>query len=231
MKSNDLIIPCSWEEREPLFVKSLLYVPPLYDQHQNFSSAEWNAYLNSNSSLVVEYCSGNGQWIIDQAMKHPEKNFIGVDKRFDRVKKIWKKIDVYNLKNLVAVFGDGLTFSQFYLQDQIIDEIYINFPDPWPKRIHGKNRLIKSDFVKEMHRLLKKEGKAILVSDNSPYIEEMKKVFIAEKNWKSAFPPPYHITEWEGYGVSFFETLFRRKNCAIHYLHFIKELFSHDNQP
>lgn len=224
MNAPDLKIPCTWETREPLFIKRLLYVPEYYQGHKDFISEEFSSYLHEDKDLIIEYCSGNGQWIIEQAIKHPSKNFIAVEIRFDRAKKIWKKIHAYNLKNLIVIFGDGREFSKYYLPKKIVSDIYINFPDPWPKEKHAKNRILQKTFIEQMKGLLKKEGRVYLSTDHKSYLESTKTLFLNDSEWISPFPDPYHVTDLEGYGTSFFDELFRKKKKTVYYLNFIKNV-------
>ena len=157
LKPKDLCIPFNWAERRPCIFDSFLCVPNHYFEHDQFSMPQWSEIFENEQPIHLEYCSGNGQWIIEQASKHPKINWIGVEKRIERVKKIWAKGQNRGLKNLLTVFGEASTFTKYYLKEHSISQIYVNFPDPWPKKKHEKNRLIQVPFVKEMGRISKKK--------------------------------------------------------------------------
>lgn len=224
MNEQELLIPCSWETRKALFVKRLLYVPDYYQDHKDFFSEELSLFVEQENPLIVEYCSGNGQWIIEQAQKNPHKNFIAVEKRFDRARKIWKKIHSYDLKNLVVVLGAGEEFSSYYMPKNSIDQIYVNFPDPWPKEKHAPKRILKKTFIDQIKVLLKKNGDFFLSSDHQGYVEAVKEIFLQDKEWKCPFKAPFHVHDMKDYGTSFFDTLFRHQDLKIYYLHFIKNV-------
>lgn len=224
MKALNLKIPYTWETRKSYFGKRLLYVPEFYQEHESFSSDEYSQFLNEKEDLIVEYCSGNGQWILEQAKKYPNKNFIAVEKRFDRAKKIWKKIHTQALSNLIIVLGDGRVFSKYYLPRETISSVYINFPDPWPKQCHKKNRILQPLFIDMLKNLLKDQGSVYISTDHKGYMEDAKSFFLGVSGWGCPFPDPYHVTDLENYGTSFFDTLFRQKKETIYYLNFIKNV-------
>jgi tRNA (guanine-N7-)-methyltransferase len=222
MKPKDLKCPFRWETRRPLIFDRVLFVPTHYDKH-----CEWefpgftDATIFGNAHpILVEYCSGNGDWIAAKALQFPHFNWIAVEKRFDRVRKIWSKMQNKQINNLWIVCGEALTFSRFYLPPESIDEVFVNFPDPWPKRGHAKHRLIQTPFVEECTRIVKPGGNMTLVTDDGDYSQQMIHVLTSHACWASRFPDPHYTTNWPGYGDSFFETLWRAKGCVIRYHQF-----------
>lgn len=160
---------------------------------------------------MVEYCSGNGEWIAEQARLKPHLNWIAVEKDFSRARKIWVK----EVPNLLVVCGDGLIFTQFYAPR--VSEGYINFPDPWPKLRHAKHRLIRKEFVEALSSLMEQGSHLTCATDESRYAEEIKKEFGAQ-GWNLLF----HKQEWQDYGASFFRTLWLQKGKTIHYVRYQK---------
>ena len=140
MHPKELKIPCSWEDRKPCLLDQLLYIPNYYQDHDKVDF-ELSFFKNDNP-IMIEYCSGNGQWIIEKAMSNKEFNWIAVEKDFGRIHKIWNKMKDKNLENLFIVFGEAYIFTHFYLLKDTVSSIFVNYPDPWPKRKHAKNRLI-----------------------------------------------------------------------------------------
>ncbi len=212
MKAAELKYPYSWEDRYPILEKGVLFIPKYYEAHTSFSLFE------EGRRVFVEYCSGNGAWILQKALENPDVLWIAVERRLDRVRKIWSKMHNQNISNLLIVCGDAVTFSEHYIPDHCIEGIYVNFPDPWPKKKHAKNRLFQSPFVKALARVVKREGSATLVTDDLPYCLQMIETMRVE--WDSAFAEPYYVTEWPSYGDSYFDSLWRAKERTIHYLHF-----------
>lgn len=222
MRPKNLKFPFRWEERAPLFADGVLYVPRYYFSHEAFADEGFTKALEEFSSVAIEYCSGNGTWIAEKAAEKPETLWIAVEKRFDRVQKIWAKKKNHGLENLLIVCGAAEAFTKHYLKDGCINEIYVNFPDPWPKEKHAKNRLFQRPFIEEMKRVAKEDARVLLVTDDVEYSEQMLQEMTGEGLFAPALSAPHYSTEWEGYGTSFFEVLWREKGRTIRYLPFVQ---------
>ncbi len=216
MKAAELKYPYTWENRCPIMEKGVLFIPKYYETHTPFHLFE------EGRRVFVEYCSGNGAWVLQKAKENPDVLWVAVERKLERVKKIWAKMHNQNISNLLIVCGDAVTFSEHYLPDHCIERIYVNFPDPWPKKKHAKNRLFQAPFVKALSRVVKFGGSAILVTDDLPYCLQMLETMMVE--WDSVFDEPYFVTEWPSYGDSYFDSLWRAKDRTIHYLHFKNRL-------
>jgi tRNA (guanine-N7-)-methyltransferase len=225
MKPKNLKFPFKWEERTPQISNGVLFVPQYYDKHHEWPKDDWHSLFQNYANKNVEYCSGNGTWIIEKAKQDPEVLWIAVEKRFDRVRKIWSKKQNYNIHNLLIVCGEAYVFSRYYLNESSLDHVFVNFPDPWPKEKHAKNRLLQKNFVEELSRLVKKGGTTTLVTDDEPYSGQIIFEMCQSKLWDPCFQDPYYRTEWPGYGDSYFDQLWREKGRMIRYMQFenIKE--------
>ena len=133
MKPKDLKPVFSFETRRPLLIDRIFYVPIYYENHRGFTLPDLRDFFGNENPHCIEYCSGNGDWILEKALQEPEKNWIAVEKRFDRIRKIWAKMKNKSIFNLLIVCGEAFTFTKNYLQANVIEHVYINFPDPWPK--------------------------------------------------------------------------------------------------
>lgn len=201
----------------------LLPDPPILP----FSGWYQPLFFEKIQPIYIEYCSGNGAWIAAKAKEMPHINFVAVEMKWSRACKTWKKIYSNDLDNLLVINAEGLYATKYYFPTNSIDEVYINFPDPWPKRRHANFRLINKQFTIEMMRILKTGGFITTVTDDVDYsktmIEELKNFKTIDNGMLlSKFPDPYFITEWEGYGTSYFEELWREKQKIIHYHRFKK---------
>jgi tRNA (guanine-N7-)-methyltransferase len=222
-KAKDLRYPFSWEERKPAIHQGVLFVPKYFGHHHEWNFPGWEdpAVFGKQSRVFIEYCSGNGAWIFTRAQKQPLDHWVAVEQKFDRASKIWAKRQNSALSNLFVVLGEALTFTSCYISKRSVDGVFINFPDPWPKLKHAKNRLLQAPFVKELSRVIKIGGEVVLVTDDAPYALQMQKEMMAHPAFKPLFPEPYYATEWPEYGSSYFDSLWRGKGKTIHYLRFV----------
>jgi len=221
MKPKELKSPFSFEERRVLLLDRVLFVPEYYDAWHTFQLPPFHDPLlfGNTHPVKIEYCSGNGTWIAEKARENPSINFIAVEKDFERARKIWSKIKNYALSNLIVVAGEALSTTRHYIPSHSLEEVYVNFPDPWPKRRHFKHRLITPLFAEEVARVLKEQGVATLVTDDPDYSALMIEAF-HQSGFRSLYPDPWYTPHLEGYGTSFFETLWREKGRVIRYHQF-----------
>ncbi|MCP5470223.1 MAG: tRNA (guanosine(46)-N7)-methyltransferase TrmB [Chlamydiales bacterium] len=201
MKPKDLKSPFKFEERRPLLQDGVFYLPEFYTGPH--IELEWE-------TSCIEFCSGNGDWIIERALRDPELRFVAVELRFDRVRKIWSKMRNRGVKNLLIVCGEAFTFSRHYIPDAGALEVYINFPDPWPKRKHAKHRLMQKPFLDEMARIV--QGNFTFVTDDEVYMAQAEELLEAHPDFSGKV-----VRSLPGYGSSYFEELWREKGKEILY--------------
>lgn len=215
MRPKDLKFPFTWEERRPALHEGLLIVPKYYEGHDAFADT-----ISFSKPLHIEYCSGNGDWVLERAQKDPESQWVAVEQDFERVRKIWSKMRNRKVENLLIVCGEAHTFTRYYLPNETVAEIFINFPDPWPKSKHAKHRLIQEPFAAEVGRVVKKGGLASFATDDFPYASQMIEVMRGVPSWETTLPDPYFTFDWTSYGSSWFSHLWTRLGRTIHYMQF-----------
>jgi tRNA (guanine-N7-)-methyltransferase len=207
MKPKDLKSPFSWKERSPHYADSVLYVPIYYEEHDG------SVYpgFEREAPIHVEFCSGNGDWIIAKALAHPEINWIANEMQFNRVRKIWSKMKNHDVTNLHIVCGMAEDFTDHYLRENMIDAAYVNFPDPWWKDRQAKHRLIKDPFISTLSNRMKGEGSMTLVTDFPAYASQMHNEFNLSPLWQ------HRSCELNptSYGYSYFESLWKSKGLDM----------------
>jgi tRNA (guanine-N7-)-methyltransferase len=107
---------------------------------------------------------GKGNFIIDMALKHPEINFIGIERYESVMCRAIEKLDNLDLPNVRLICLDALGLGDVF--DHEIDTIYLNFSDPWPKKRHAKRRLTSHVFLEIYDELFKKDKVIIQKTDN-----------------------------------------------------------------
>ncbi len=198
----------------------VLYIPSFYSEHEKWSFPGFETIFGRSAPVFVEYCSGHGDWVIQKALAQPDACWIAVEKRFDRVRRIWAKMHNFNVPNLLIVCGEAQVFSRFYLPAQSVDGFFINFPDPWPKNKHAKHRLVQQPFLDDLIRAGKSGAEVAIATDDLPYAQQAVEVF--QTPWQSRLPAPHYTTGVESYGSSWFERLWKELGRTIYYLQFVK---------
>ncbi|MEM7175307.1 MAG: tRNA (guanosine(46)-N7)-methyltransferase TrmB [Chlamydiota bacterium] len=213
--------PYSFEERRPTLINRVFFLPPHYFGELGVLSWESPKLFGNHHPVHIEYCSGNGEWIIDRALRYPQWNWVAVEKKFKRVRKIYAKREKRQLKNLAIVAGDAIALTKHCLALNSVAAIYINFPDPWPKKKHAKHRLIQEEFVDNLSQVVLPAGTFTLVTDHSDYWEQIRVILEKVAIWKAVSVPARFEEE---YGSSYFDRLWRSKGLPIRFLAYQKKV-------
>ena len=139
-------------------------------------------YFKNNNPIVLELGCGKGEYTVGLAKRFPQKNFIGVDIKGNR---IWTgaKTAIESNMNNVAFIRTRIDFIESCFSDHEVDEIWITFPDPQPQKTRVRNRLTNMMFINRYKKILKPGGFINLKTDNEPFYEYTKEV-VAENNLK-----------------------------------------------
>lgn len=216
MKPKDLKCPYSWDERHVKYDDQVLFVPDYYEDFSPEDFPGWEKIFGNDQSVYVEFCSGNGTWIAEKAKEFPQINWVAVEKRFDRVRKIWSKAKNEGLSNLLVVSGEAWVTSQNLFPQGSVKQAFINFPDPWPKKRHAKHRIVQTPFAEELRRLVCPGGVVTIVTDDPTYSGQIQEV-MGELEGAQSLHPRGYTNEFKGYGTSYFDALWRGLGREIRY--------------
>src|SRR5688572_6922261 len=108
---------------------------------------KWRSEIFKNKhALVVELACGKGDYALALAKKYPDKNFIGIDSKGARIFTGSKAATEQNITNLVFARMRIENITNFFNPGEV-DEIWITFPDPFPKEKNEKRRLTFRSFL------------------------------------------------------------------------------------
>ncbi len=137
---------------------------------------KWNTVFGRTAPLILEVGMGKGRFIIDMALKHPEADFIGIERYESVMVKALRKLDRRkdagealpgNLKFMCADAAD----LKDYFAPKEVDRVFLNFSDPWPKDRHAKRRLVSRGFLSVFGDILKEDGEIEFKTDNRDLFE------------------------------------------------------------
>ena len=140
-------------------------------------------------SLEVELGCGDASFLAEYAGRHPERNFIGVERLLGRIRKLDRKGRRAGLTNLRGVQIESSYFLQYLLPPHPASALHVYFPDPWPKKRHRKNRLINESFPQLATAALAPGGVVYLRTDDEDYFAQMTDVFGANKEYQRIETP------------------------------------------
>ena len=131
---------------------------------------KWNTYFKNDNPIYLEIGTGKCTFIYEMAKKYPNINFIGVE-RIDTVLAFGVK-DLENeerLNNLVLMNYDAERIYDLF--DKEIDELFLNFSDPWPKKRHEKRRLTSIGFLEKYDIIFSSDKVINFKTDNRELFE------------------------------------------------------------
>lgn len=125
---------------------------------------KWQSVFGNNNPIYIEIGMGKGDFILENALTNPNINYIGIEK-FDSIMALAiKKIEKYDLENLKLIRMDALDINNVFHHE--IDQIFLNFSDPWPKERHAKRRLTSDVFLSKYNDIFRKDALIEMKTDN-----------------------------------------------------------------
>ncbi|MEM9859256.1 MAG: tRNA (guanosine(46)-N7)-methyltransferase TrmB [Bacteroidota bacterium] len=126
----------------------------------------WNKHFQNEQPITLELACGKGEYTIGLARKFPERNFIGIDIKGDR---IWKGAGIALEEGLdnVAFLRTHLLELEHFFENGEVNEIWITFPDPRPKDRDEKRRVTHTRYFDLYKKILNRNGWLRLKTDNT----------------------------------------------------------------
>ena len=122
---------------------------------------------------IIDIGAGYGESTLAIAETHSGKQVIACEKFIDGINKIAEKSFEYSLNNILIFHGNVHQLLDEYCPHNSISEIWILFPDPWPKKRHFKRRLINFNFFTKIRDFLKNDATIHIASDSKSYISDI----------------------------------------------------------
>ena len=129
--------------------------------------------INKNKYNIIDVGPGYGESTIDIAKNDFTKHVIACEKYIDGINNIAKDNFKNSLKNISIFHGNVHQLLDECCLIESISEMWILFPDPWPKKKHNKRRLINVTLFNKLNKFLKKNAIIHIASDSKPYISEI----------------------------------------------------------
>lgn len=126
--------------------------------------------FGNKKPTALEIGFGEGEFIINLSLSNSDRNYIGIEKKRGRFKKAVKLADKLYISNLKLLNMEAeIALSQIFNKN-LFDIVYINFPDPWPKNKHLKHRLFNPLFIKNLSKVIIRNGVLIIKTDHKDFM-------------------------------------------------------------
>jgi tRNA (guanine-N7-)-methyltransferase len=191
---------------------------PLFTSIKN----HWgNEFFKNSNPIVLELGCGKGEYTVGLAKLFPDKNFIGIDIKGDRIAVGSEKATERGLNN-VAFLRTKIHELERFFDENEVSEIWITFPDPQVLQSGERRRLTNPRFLEIYKKILKKDGCLHLKTDSSSFFEYSLKVLdtfgTRELNYTTdLYNSSLNVRH---FGIKTrFEEIFTAKGFSINYLY------------
>ena len=191
-------------------------------EHPVWMKGKWKEYFKNDNPITLELACGKGEYAIGLGKLYPERNFIGIDIKGNRIWRGAKTAIDEGLHNIgfVRTIIDQLTD---YFEKDEVSEIWITFPDPQLRFSKAKKRLTHPKFLRLYQQIMQKDGLIHLKTD-SPDLYQFTKTVInlfeleLLQDTDDVYATPEISQELSI--KTYYESLDIAKSNRIHYLQF-----------
>ena len=130
----------------------------------------WRSLKPDATALWVEVGCGKGEFTAETAQANPEVLLIAVERCREAMVVAMEKARDMGLKNVFYIDMDVANIEEIFAGEEI-DRLFINFPDPWPRKKNAKRRLTHRGFLDKYCRVVRTGGEFHFKTDNAPLFE------------------------------------------------------------
>ncbi len=142
-------------------IQSSSYVVQQPEQYRG----RFQELFGNDHPLEIEVGMGKGKFIMELAARHPEINYIGIERYSSVLLRALQKREELELPNIYFMCVDAKQLHEIFAPGEVA-RIYLNFSDPWPKDRHARRRLTSPDFMEVYDQILAKDGVVEFKTDN-----------------------------------------------------------------
>jgi tRNA (guanine-N7-)-methyltransferase len=121
--------------------------------------------------LEIDLGCGDGSFLLEMAARHPERDFLGVERLLGRVRKVCRRIGRLGLANARVLRLESRYTVEWLLPHRSVSRLHLLCPDPWPKLRHHRRRLVQAGFLQALWDVLEPGGEFLFKTDHPEYFE------------------------------------------------------------
>jgi len=140
--------------------------------------------------IILEIGFGNGENLINLAKENSQNLYIGSEVYMAGIGQVLGAINANELTNIRLITGD-IRLLIDKINESVFDEVLIICPDPWPKLKHHKRRMINSEFLDSIYKVLNPDGHLFMSTDWENYAESINESINQNSDFKILNSSPY----------------------------------------
>jgi tRNA (guanine-N7-)-methyltransferase len=191
-------------------------------EHQEAPKGKWDSAFDKKRPLTLELGCGKGEYTLGLAKMYPDRNFVGLDIKGNRIWRGAKTALAEGLQN-VAFLRCQINLIAEYFESGEVDSVWITFPDPQPRDGKAKKRLTHPLYLERYRQISGKSIDIHLKTDSPLFYEFTLEVIKDEKlelvvanddiyNWNER-PEELNIR-------TFYEDIWQKQGISSKYIHF-----------
>lgn len=183
---------------------------------------DWPAVFGNDYPLALEIGCGIGDFIARTAAEAPATNFIAIDFYNKGCYKTVRRLEKHGLTNVRVLREEARQFIASRIPVGVLSAVYINCPDPWPKKRHRKRRLVNRPFVEFLRDYLAPGGDLYFATDFVDYGLDVADLMPSVAGFTNVLAPDRYRHELVGYHLSKYMLKFMGEGKKIHFVHYRK---------
>ncbi|MBM7621375.1 tRNA (guanine-N7-)-methyltransferase [Bacillus tianshenii] len=146
--------------------ENAFYCIPNPEEHKG----KWAALFGNSNPIHIEVGTGKGTFITEMAKANPDINYIGIELFESVIVKALERAVTADIPNVKLLNVDAKKLTEIFEKGEV-NQVYLNFSDPWPKGRHEKRRLTYKDFLDLYKTVLVEQGEIHFKTDNRGLFE------------------------------------------------------------
>jgi tRNA (guanine-N7-)-methyltransferase len=177
--------------------------------------------LFGDRPVWLEIGFGGGEHLVHMAQRYPQIGIIGAEPFINGVAMLLGKIRRANVTNLAVHPGDVRDLFDV-LPDQSVARVFLNYPDPWPKKRHHRRRFVTPDHLAPLHRVMQQGAQLRVATDICDYVRQtLVEVPPQGFDWQAQGPDDWR-KPWDDWISTRYEQKALREGRVPHYLTFLR---------
>ena len=178
--------------------------------------------LFGDKPLWLEIGFGGGEHLIHQAVQNPDVGLIGAEPYINRVAMLLGKIRELDAPNLRVHAGDVRDLFDV-LPDGCVSKVFLNYPDPWPKKRHHRRRFVTQEHLQALAKVMAIGAELRVATDIEDYVRQtLEEVPRAGFEWTAESAADWK-EPWSDWVSTRYEQKALREGRTPHYLTFVRE--------
>ena len=176
----------------------------------------WADLFGNDRPVELEVGSGKGLFLLNEARKHPDRNYLGIEMAKKYARKAAERLARADLSNARMLPDDARKFLRDWVPAGSLAAVHIYFPDPWWKKRHRKRRVFCEAFVEDTARALPPGGQFHIATDVEEYFGVMMELMAGRRDFDELPRPEPKQPEHDLDYLTNFERKYRIEGRAIY---------------